>query len=249
MGRQLLDVEQGEPMPGEDTPGRPEREVGEVLVVDGVELVALHQPDQVGELDGHHPARLEQAGDPGHEAVEVRHLGQDVVGHHQVGLAPFAGQPAGQLLAEELGQGGDPSFGGHLGHVAGRLDPEHRDPPGDEVLQQVAVVAGQLDDQALGAQPEPLGGQVGVVAGVAHPGVGVGREVGVLGEDRLRGHVPLQLHQPALLADVGPQRVERLHLVELVGGEEALAQRRRPEVADDPGHRRRAEAARVADRW
>ena len=28
-----------------------------MLVVDGVELVAVHQPGQVGELDGHHPAR------------------------------------------------------------------------------------------------------------------------------------------------------------------------------------------------
>src|SRR4029450_10663391 len=125
-------------------------EVGEVLVVDGVELVALHQPGQVGELDGHHPARLEQAGDPGHEAVEVRRLGQDVVGHHQVGPAALGDQLAGQLLAEEPGQGGDAPFDGGLGHVDGRLDAQHRHPAGHEVLQQVAVVAGQLDNQAVG---------------------------------------------------------------------------------------------------
>src|SRR4029453_2783473 len=132
--------------------------------------------------------------------------------------------------------------------VGAGLNPQPRPPPGHEVLKQVAVVAGQLHDQAVRAQPEPLGGHLGVVAGVPHPGVGVRGEVGVLGEDRPRGHIRLELHQPALLADVGPQRVEGLHLVELVGGQERLAQGRAPEVAHHPRHRRRAEAARVGDR-
>ena len=43
----------------------------------------------------------------------------------------------------------------------------------------------------------------------------------------------LELHEEALAADVDVERIERLHLVELLGGQVALAKRRHPEVDDD----------------
>ena len=39
-----------------------------------------------------------------------------------------------------------------FGDVGGRLDAEHRHAQRQEVLQQIAVVAGELDDEAVGAQ-------------------------------------------------------------------------------------------------
>ncbi len=66
-----------------------------------------------------------------------------------------------------------------------------------EVLQQVAVVAGDLGDQAVRVEVEPVDHRVGVALGVRHPGVGVGREVGVVREDVLAGHVSRQLHEQA----------------------------------------------------
>ena len=56
---------------------------------------------------------------------------------------------------------------------------------GDEVLEQVAVVARQLDDEAVPAEAEALDHRVGVLPRVLHPAVGEGREVGVLAEDVL----------------------------------------------------------------
>ena len=41
---------------------------------------------------------------------------------------------------------------GHRGDVGGRLDPEHGHARPLEVLQQVAVVARDLDDEAAGAE-------------------------------------------------------------------------------------------------
>ena len=55
---QLLDIEEGQAVRREDALGRHEGEVGEVLVVDRVELVLCHQAHQVGELHGDHPTRL-----------------------------------------------------------------------------------------------------------------------------------------------------------------------------------------------
>ena len=94
VGRQLLDVEQREAVRGEDPLGGDEREVREVLVIDGVELVLVHQPHQVRELDGDHAARLEQGLDARHEVVELGHLGEHVVADDQVGLPAGGGQLA-----------------------------------------------------------------------------------------------------------------------------------------------------------
>ena len=59
-------------------------------------------------------------------------------------------------------------------------------PACDEVLQQVAVVAGQLDDVGCRAQAEAgADHRLDVAPRVLDPAVGVRREVGVLGEDLL----------------------------------------------------------------
>ena len=42
-----------------------------------------------------------------------------------------------------------------LSHIRGRLDTQHGDTQGREMLQQIAVIAGQLDREATGAQSEP----------------------------------------------------------------------------------------------
>jgi hypothetical protein len=56
----------------------------------------------------------------------------------------------------------------------------------------------------------------------------------------------LQLHQEAVLADVGVQRIERLHLVELLDGDVRLAQRRHAEVDEGISQRFATEAAGVS---
>ena len=55
------------------------------------------------------------------------------------------------------------------GHVGGGLDAERRDAALDDVPQQVAVVAGDLHDQAVPPQPEALDRHLDVAAGVRDP--------------------------------------------------------------------------------
>ena len=93
------------------------------------------------------------------------------------------------------------------------------------MLEQVTVVAAELDDQAPRVQGQALADRVRVPARVADPTVGIRREVRVVGEDVGRGDVLLQLHEQALLADVDVERVEGLHLVQVARVEERLAQR------------------------
>ena len=118
----------------------------------------------------------------------------------------------------------------HFRHVLGRLDAEDGDALCDEVLEQVAVVAAELDHEAVRVQLEPGADRVGVGARMAEPAVGVGREVGIVGEDVGGRDVLLQLDEQALLTDVDMERIEGLHVVQVAFVEERLAQRRHPEV-------------------
>jgi hypothetical protein len=158
-------------------------------------------------------------------------------------MSGTCGTLAAAPAAEEPDQGLDPALARRLGDVGRRLDAERRDAALDEVLQQVTVVGRELDHLAGGPQAEPLGDHRDVAPGVLEPRGRERREVGVLGEDVLGRDVLLELDQQAAVADPDLERVERLHLVGLVGGEDALAQRRHPEIAQRVGQAGVAEPA------
>ena len=69
-------------------------------------------------------------------------------------------------------------------------------------------------------------------------------EVRVFGEDLVRRHERLELDEVAPLAGEDVKREERLHVSDLLRAEEALAERRHPEVDDRQVERGAAEAAR-----
>ncbi len=74
-------------------------------------------------------------------------MSDDVVRDDQIRLLALVAQAPTNIGAEELNDRRDAPFDGRLGDVGGRLDTEHLDALGLEVLQQVAVVAGQLHHQ------------------------------------------------------------------------------------------------------
>ena len=103
-------------------------------------------------------------------------------------------------------------------------------PQRDEIAQQVAVVARQLDDRALGIEAESLDDLLGVLPGVLEPRLRIRREIGILGEDRLGPHVLLQLDEEAPLADEYVQRIEGSIWFSWSCAQVTLAERRHAEV-------------------
>ena len=177
---------------------------------------------------------------PRDEVVDVGHVGQHVVAQQQVGLAVLARDLARAARGRRSGPwSGTPFSTAASRDVGRRLDAQHRHAARDEMLQQVAVVAGDLHHLAAGPSLQRLDRHLGVAPRMLDPAGRVGREVGVLGEDLLRRDELLQLHQEALVADVGVQRIERLHLVQLLGRDVRLAQRRHAEIDEGRGERRR----------
>ena len=171
MRSEFVDVDDAQPGRLQRTGGGQQRQVGEMLVVDRVVLPALDQPEQVREFQRHRALVLDQRTEPGREALDVGHVSEDVVSGHQVRPAVLLRDLAARVSAQELDLGPDAPGAGRLGHVRGRLDAEHRDARGLEVLQQVAVVAGYLGDQAVGGQTEAVDHRVRVPLRVRDPRV------------------------------------------------------------------------------
>ena len=155
MDREPLDVLHPQTVLLEEPVERGQRVVAEVLVVDRVELDAVEQVLHVRHLDHPVPARAEELGDPGDEAVQVRHVREHVVGVHQVGPDPFGHELAGELTPEERAAGRDPPLLGYGGDVPCGIHAEHAHAGFAVVLEQVPIVARQLDDQVVRSEPVP----------------------------------------------------------------------------------------------
>src|SRR5688572_3799118 len=126
-----------------------------MLMVDRVELIAFHQPEQVRELQRENAVGLEQSPEPTDEVVQVRDLGEYVVADKEIRGPPGRGEALRHAFTEEVNHRGDATVQGDLRHVAGGLHAEHWNPPGQKVLQQVAIVAADLDDPTRLTEREP----------------------------------------------------------------------------------------------
>ena len=88
----------------------------------------------------------------GDEVVQVGDLRQHVVADDEVCLRPSAASCSRQVDAKEIDPRRHAFLDGDLRDIRRRLDPEHRDAERQEVLQQIAVIAGEFDGKAVAAR-------------------------------------------------------------------------------------------------
>src|SRR5262249_38969097 len=150
------DVDQFETVAAREEVDRDEREVREVLVIDGVELVLGDQTLKVRELERDDALGCQQPLHAGNEIIEVRHLSENVVAYDQVCVLALGDEAVGKRGAEELDEGWHMSAARGLGNVGGRLDAQHGHVERQKVLKQIAVVAGKLDDEAARTEVQPV---------------------------------------------------------------------------------------------
>src|SRR5271154_818078 len=79
MRRNFIDIEERQTMGCEDLFSCRERKIGEVLVINGVELVLLYQAQEVGEFHGDKAVGLKQEFHAGNEVVDIRNLREHVI--------------------------------------------------------------------------------------------------------------------------------------------------------------------------
>ncbi len=155
-------------------PDRQQREIREMLVIDRIELVLLDQVGQMRKFQRDHAFRLQKQLQAAHKVIEVRDLRQNIVTDQEIGLASRADQLGGQCRAEEIHTCRHTFGDGGLGHVDRRFDAEDRDALRQKMLQQIAVIAGDLHHEAVFIQLQPLGDLVAIGFRMADPAGGEG---------------------------------------------------------------------------
>ena len=84
VGRQLINIGQGQAVLREELLHHAERELREVLVINCIELVVLDQAQEVREPERRDPIRREKDSEAFGKIMQLRHVREHVVRHHQV---------------------------------------------------------------------------------------------------------------------------------------------------------------------
>ena len=187
MRRQFLDVKNRQPGIAEDIGHCRKGKIGKMLVVNRVELILLDQFHEMRELEGRHTLRLQQGSKARREIVDIRHVGQYIVGGHQIRLLALARKPVGQADAKKLFDGLDPLETRCGGCAGGWLDTQAGNASLLYILQQIAVIRCHLDHMAVGRQAETINHPAYILFRMLQPYVGKGTEVGILVIEQLRG--------------------------------------------------------------
>ena len=119
----------------------------------------------------------------------------------KVGVAVLGDDLSRRFGVEEGGACGDALGASGLRHVGGGLDAKHALTQGKEMLQEIAVIAAEFDDEAVRLKIEPRLHPFAVAFRVRDPARRVGGEICVFGEDMRRAHKLWELHQPARIAN------------------------------------------------
>src|SRR5215470_5034034 len=96
-----------------------------------------------------HAMRLQHQLQAFDEIVEVGHLRQDVVSKNQVGGASVGDELFGYFSSEKLDQSWHALRHCHFRDIGRRLNAKDRHVLLDEILQQISVIAGDFDHEAV----------------------------------------------------------------------------------------------------
>ena len=155
MDRKKLDIDHNESATCKETGERRQRVVAEMLVIDRVELDVVEEATDVRrprtEMTPSPPAARAK---PVDEAVQVGDVCEHVVGDARVRISAAAldSSEAASSASRNSVTVSMPRARRRLGHVARRLDADHRNPRLGEELQEVSVVARHLHHE--GVRPE-----------------------------------------------------------------------------------------------
>ena len=207
MRRQFGHVEGAQPGLRQRALDHQQRQIGIMLVIDRVELHGLDQPQQMRELEQRHALRRQRPCHAGDEAGKVGNMREHVVGDQQIGADR---EPPCQRVIEERRLGRNAARIGDGGDVGGGLDAEHGDAARGEVLEQIAVVAGDLQHQRASVEGEARDHRLRAAPRMGHPARRDRGEIRVVGEDRVRRHHRIDLRQLATGADAHVQVPDRI---------------------------------------
>jgi hypothetical protein len=230
---EAFDSENFQAEAGEQGLKRGDREIEDVLVIDGVEFGVFDEIDRVGKFEDNTAFRLQERFQAADELVGVGCVGEDVVAEDQVSFFAGGDESVCDVVAEKFDESFDAFFAGDFGDVGGRLDAEAGNPGLRKVLQQITVVAGDFDDVALIIQREFPDVTFNGFACVTEQRVGKRRKIKVFREQSGRGHEVGDLEEPAGLADGEAEGEFGLTLGDVLRSQEIVGEGLEAEVQEE----------------
>ena len=171
-------------------------------MVDRVELLVLHQFQQMRKFEGSHPSGLEHAREASDKIVDVRHMRQHVIGDGQVCCSALLHQFAREAHTEKILDDIDAACPRRPRRAGCGLNAQAGYPARFYVLQEIAVVRGDFDHLRGGIETKPRPHVGDVALGMRKPAGREGTEIRVVGGEQLLGAgVVLGLRQPAFSAN------------------------------------------------
>ena len=198
MGRNFAGVEHLKPVHPEQMGEAADGIMAQMLVINGVVLQIVEQPDQVVRFRNEHAVGCEHFQDALDDGVYVLDMGKAIRRGDHLRGAVFLLHLASHFLREVALDGRDAALIGDLGHV-GRFDAEDAVPTLLEVRDQRAVVRSDVDRQIVLAETEHLRGFGIEIRKVLAQDPGHAAGVGILRrEDDDRIDRDAELHQLAV---------------------------------------------------
>ncbi len=124
-----------------------------MLVVDGIELIFGDQPFKMRHLDGDDAFGRQEMRHADNEVVEFRYLRQHIIGDDQIGVPAVDHHLSRSFGTEEGDHRRNACLSRGFRHIGSGFDAENRYAEFNEMLQQIAVVAAQFDDEAFRSKP------------------------------------------------------------------------------------------------
>ena len=146
MNRSTLHFVDKQSMTAEQPIQRGHRKVAEMLMIYSIELAVLNEIEQVGRLDNENSVIVQEKPSAFDKPVEIRHMGEDVIGGKNV--RPFPPREVDAPTRKERVERVDPRFGAAEGPLAGSIP--RTGMPRNKVSQQVAIVRSGFDDKLSG---------------------------------------------------------------------------------------------------
>src|SRR3989338_3524202 len=194
-----------------------QRKITEMLMIDRVKFATVDQIFHIGHFEDRHTVLLQQDADPLDKTVQVGHVRQDIVGDNNVGLFSLIAQFSGKVGAEKLRQRGHASLFSHIGDVPRRVNPQGRYAGMDKILQEVAVIARDLNHKAIPVQVPASDQSFRKPLRMAQHGIRKRGKIQVIPEEHIGRNGSRYLNQKTNGAKNYVKGISRLCLVKLLG--------------------------------
>src|ERR1700740_613188 len=133
-----------------------EGEIGEMLVVNGIELIVVDQPLQVRKFQRDNALWRQEVRESSGEIVQVGYLSENVIADDKICSTALGDETLRQVKVEEFNKRRNVPLSRSCRDVDCRLNTGHGDAERQKVLKQIAVVARNLENTAAWPQPEPI---------------------------------------------------------------------------------------------